>query len=101
MVYMVRTIRHQAGKAQEAFQWAVKVATYLNERYPEMNIEVLRNINGFLDYVHWAVRYESLAVFEEVGNKLDEDTGYQDLLAETEGMFVGSSLEDNLYATVP
>ena len=100
MVYMVRSVRTEAAKDAEAVQWAVKVAAYVNETYPSINVRVLRNINGPLQAVHWAVRYESLAALEEISAKLGADAGYQELLAETEGMFVPGTLVDNLYRTV-
>jgi len=101
MVYLVRSARAQQGRAQVALPWAVQVANYLNEHYPEMNVQVVRNVNGPIDQVHWLVRYESLAVLEATRKKLDNDDDYQELVGAFQSIFVLSSAVDNIYATVP
>jgi len=45
MIYQIRTVRTEATEDEEAVQWAVKVAAYLNETYPDMHVEVVRNIS--------------------------------------------------------
>ena len=79
------------------------MAGYLNEKYPSAKVQVIRNVNGRLDQVHWMVSYESLADMEELGKQLQEDAGYGELVAEAQGkgLFDGSTIVDNLYATVP
>jgi hypothetical protein len=99
MIYFLRTATISQGKQQEAIQWAIKVAKYLNDKYPEMNVQVLRNINGPLNQVHWAVGYESLAVMEESRAKRLTDAGYQDLLGETSELF-DPLVVDNFYQVI-
>jgi hypothetical protein len=101
MVYLVRSARAQQGRSQAALPWAFQVATYLNENYPQVNVEVLRNINGPIDQVHWVARYESLAALEEIRNTLAKDDAYQELVGAFQTIFVLESAVDNIYATVP
>jgi hypothetical protein len=101
MVYLVRSARAQQGLAQAALPWAIQIANYVNENYPETHIEVLRNISGPIDQVHWVAKYESLAAMEETKKKLDKDDVYQELTAKFQSIFVLSSAVDNHYETVP
>ena len=80
MVYLVRSARAQQGRAQVALPWAVEIANYLNENYPETSVKVVRNINGPIDQVHWVAQYESLAALEETRKKLEQDGAYQELV---------------------
>jgi hypothetical protein len=99
MIYQMRTATISQGKQQEATQWALKVAKYLSEKYAAVNVQVLRNINGPLNQVHWAVGYASLGVMEETRAKWRTDEGYQDLLGEASALF-GPLVVDNFYRVV-
>jgi hypothetical protein len=101
MVYLVRSARAQQGRAQAALPFIVGVANYLKEHYPEVSVEVLRNINGPIHQVHLVVRYESLAVLEATRDKLDNDDDYQELVGAFQSIFVLDSAVDNIYETVP
>ncbi|MDA2923601.1 DUF6039 family protein [Acidobacteria bacterium AH-259-L09] len=102
MITWVRTASIQDGEMQEAFAWAVKVASYVNKNISEANVQVMRNVGGPVYQLHWVCNYESLAAFEEVMKKVEEDSGYQELLTEVrqEKAFVGTSIVDSLYETV-
>ena len=99
MIYMLRTSRMQGDWAQ-AIQWANKIAQYINEKFPEVHVQVLLNVNGPRDQIHWSARYASLAAFEEKGAKIESDLGYQALVEEAGEMLVPGALEDNFYRTV-
>ncbi len=98
-------MRERGCIAQEAFEWAVKLATYVNENYtdisPEGKTEVVRNINGPVNQLHFVTKAESLAVFEQALKRMAEDPDYQELLAEGLGLFVESSAVVNYSETVP
>ena len=101
MIYLMRSARAQQGRSQAALPWAFEVADYLNENYPEVTVEVWRNISGPIDQVHWVARYESLAALEETRTKLEKDDTYQKLVGGFQSIFVLESAVDNIYATVP
>lgn len=101
MVYLIRSARALQGRAQTALPWAVQVADYVNEHYPDVHMEVWRNIDGPIDEVHWVVRYASLAVLERTKDQLDQDEAYQELVGAFQSIFDLSSAQDRHYKAVP
>jgi hypothetical protein len=97
MIYLVRTIGIQPGKWDEAFTWAVNIANWINEHYPQLSVEVLWNITGPKSRVHWVVRCESLATWEETRDKMDADPGYQDVVAGGDDLVDLTLWVDNFY----
>ena len=87
---------------EAAFEWAVKVANYVNDYISETNVQVVRNIGGSLFQVHWVANYESLAVFEEVMKRIEADSGYRELISEVreQQLLIGTSIVDSLYEAV-
>jgi hypothetical protein len=103
MITLVRSARIQEGAAVEtAFEWAVRVAMYTNEKHG-LNMQVHRNVAGSVYQVHWALTFESLAQVDELGQKLQADEGYNSMLAEAreQGLFITTSIVDNLYQSIP
>jgi hypothetical protein len=101
MVYLIRSARALQGRAQAALPWAVEVVNYVNEHYPEVHMEVWRNIDGYIDQVHLVARYESLAAMEATKRKLDQDDEYQKLVGSFQSLFDLRSAVDNHYETIP
>lgn len=99
MIYMIRSTRME-GDWDQSVQWAVKVAQYINEKFPEMHVQVLRNVNGSLGQIHWSSRYASLAVCEEIMAKVEADPGYQALMEESQELFDPNFTQDHYYRTV-
>lgn len=99
MIYLVRSTTMRPGRGQEAIQWALEVAKYVSDNYPDSHIEVVRNISGPRNQIHWSVRYESLAVSEAVGAKLATDRGYQAMLVKAAELF-DSPLVDHYYHVI-
>ena len=100
MIYAVRSADVKHGKLEETFEWAVRVAMYVNGKHGT-NLQVLRNVGGPGQRVHWLASYDSLAAYEEMGAKIVADEGYQTLLAELRDKELLGDWEDNLFATVP
>jgi hypothetical protein len=98
----MRTANMHDGKGQEAFAWAVKVANYLNEKFPGANMQVVRNIGGPVWQVHWIANFESLAALEEVMKRVEADAGYLELLGEArdQKLFISSGTVDSLYEAI-
>jgi hypothetical protein len=100
MIYMMRTMTIQQAKYAEVFQWAVRVARFSNEHYPELNLQILRNVSGSCYQVHWLVGCKSLAVFKETYDRVHADPGYQELTKGWENLVIQSSWVDTFYETV-
>ena len=99
MVYFVRSDRFVGSKAQEAIEWALKVADYVNKKH-DSNVEVLMNVTGVQTEVHWMARAESVGEVEELFGKLLSDPEYKKMLDEAEGLFVDGTLRDHYYRSV-
>jgi hypothetical protein len=97
MIYLVRSIDIQQGKWDEAFEWAVNIANWINEHYPQMNVEVLYNITGPKWQVHWTAKCDSLSVWEETSAQLNADPNYQKVISGAEKIVVQNTWVDNLY----
>ena len=102
MIYNVRTAGMAGGKLNQAMAWAIKVAKWVNGKYPDSNVTVLRNITGNLTQVHWLWTTESLGEYEQLASQLEGDDAYQAMLKEasSEGLFAEDSLRHSFYRTV-
>ena len=100
MIYAARSANINHGKLQQAFEWAVRAAAYLNEKHGT-NTQVLSNVTGPGQRVHWLTSYDSLAAYEEMGARIFEDEGFQTLVAELREQELIGDWEDHLYATMP
>jgi hypothetical protein len=102
MITLIRTANMHDGKGHEAFAWAIKLGHYLNEKFSEGSVQVVRNIGGPVWQVHWVVSFESLATLEEVMKRVEADSGYLELLGEArdQELFISSGTVDSLYETI-
>ena len=102
MITQVRTAAVHDGKFPEAIEFGLKVVAYINDKFPELNAQLVRNIGGPLYELHWVSTTETLASYDDLGKRLEADQGYQELVAEIRqaGVFVASSLVDHLYETI-
>jgi len=101
MIIQVRSAYYQEGKGQEAWEMAIKLAAYVNEYYEETKVQLMSNFNGPLNQGRWVQSYESLAAMEEHAQKLAEDSKWQELNAEGEGLWPESGMVDTFFQTVP
>ena len=100
MIIQVRSAYYQEGKGQEAWEWSIKLAAYVNENYEGTNVQLLSNFNGPLNQGRWVQSYESLAAMEEFWQKQAKDTKWQELIAEGEGLWPESGMVDTFFQTV-
>jgi hypothetical protein len=100
MIYFVRSATIRQGQSRETLQWALKVAHWVNEHYPDVDVQVLDNVSGHLFRVHWMVSCESMALFGEIWDKMRADPGYQEVISGAEELIVQESLIDNFYRKV-
>ena len=99
---MIYFVRNAEITGPEAVGWAVKVADLANSKFPD-STQVLRNVSGNIQQVHWVVTAESLGEIERMLADFNADSEYQALLAESRsnGYFVQGSLSDSYFQTVP
>lgn len=88
------------NKDKEAVQWLLKLAAYVNKKFPGANVQIARNINGTNDRAHYRETFDSLAAWESAEAILDADPDWQALLAQWEGLIVPGSVEHNFYRIV-
>jgi hypothetical protein len=101
MITAVLTANVHDGKMQDAFSVGLKAARYMNEKFGT-NMQVNRNVNGPVYQIHFVTTYDSLAAFEKTRKQWEADTGYQEVLTEirNKGLFIGTSIVQNIYETV-
>jgi len=97
MIYFTRSADIKSGKLKEAFEYAVKIAAYVNENHGT-NFKVLRNVGGVGQQVHWLATYDSLAAYEAASARILADAGYHAVAAEANGLI--ENWEDNIFATL-
>jgi hypothetical protein len=99
MINYVRSAYHKEGKGQEAWAWVIKLATYVNETYEDVSVQLNRNFNGPTNQVHWVQAFGSLAEVDAFIQKLNKDEKWAELYAQGEELWTGRI--DNYYVTVP
>ncbi len=102
MITFARSADIRDGKQQPAIAWALKVAAYVNDNLGT-NFQVMINVAGKINQLHWVGTFDSLASFDASAGKINNDAGYQELLAEgtSEELFFANTLMDRLFRTVP
>ena len=100
MIYRARTITLGGVNIGEAKHIMVRAAAYLNENYPEIDVEILENIGGPLQQLHMVTKCNSLAALEAYEEKRQGDAEWNAILAEWNAFAVGSTTEDHLYRII-
>ena len=102
MITQVRTATVHDGKLPEAVEFGLEVVALVNEKFPELSPQLMRNVGGALYELHWVTTTETLASYDELTKSLEADPDYQELVGEIRaaGIFVASSLVDSLYETI-
>ena len=103
MITQVLSMSIHDGKLGGAFAWAVKIAAYINQQSPDLNVRVVRNVAGSMYELHFVSTTESLAAYEDFNKQLEADEGYQKLLSEgrEQRLIIGTTVNERLYETVP
>ncbi len=103
MITYVRSAEAERGTVNDAVAWAVQVANWINGKFPDTTVQVMRNISGSIHGLHWVLNAESLGEFEQIMGQIEADSDYQNMITEAreKGYFVQGSLQDNYYRSVP
>ncbi len=98
MVRFQRTGSINQDKADEAVQWALKVAEYINKQFPEATLTVFLNRFGVQNAIHWVADFKQLADLDAYQLKIGADEGYKNLVKETTGLF--GEISDSVINTI-
>ncbi|MEM7130246.1 MAG: DUF6039 family protein [Chloroflexota bacterium] len=97
MIYQTITFTAKSGKMQDARQLLLELVAYANKNYSDMaTVEVLSNINGPANRLHWLVNLQSLGDWEVALEKWSEDSEAEELWARIPDVFE-DDFETNLF----
>ena len=93
MVYWVCTATAAQGKGKEAADFAIEVAKYWMQHYSGIiNIDVVVNLSGPDNEIHFSGKYESLDAVEKALSSARSDSDWQTLMAEHRNLFEGPNV---------
>ena len=103
MITFVRSAEAERDKVNDAFAWAVQLVNWINGKFPDTTVRVMRNISGSIHGLHFVTNAESLGQLEQVMGQMEVDPEYQNMITEAreKGYFVQGSLQDNYYRSIP
>lgn len=73
MIYRIRTITLTRKEIIQSKSVFIDAANYVNSKYPEVTSEILINISGSLNQIHWLTKCDSLATLEAYEEKRNQD----------------------------
>ena len=102
MFVVARTIEIRDGKEMPAVEHALKIASYLKESL-DWDVQVMRNVSGQLNQIHWVVNFESMAEYEAESNRAVGDETLGQMIAEGGEMelYHGNTARDSFFRTIP
>lgn len=99
MITFTRSASIAPGKTGEAITFAHQMAKLIKEKYGT-TLELLVPIGGNPNRIAWYARYESLAQWEALANKLIADTEYMGAIAKNSATFLPGSVYDEIWRTL-
>ncbi|MEZ5144940.1 MAG: hypothetical protein R2726_20845 [Acidimicrobiales bacterium] len=87
MIRFIRTAHAKPEYAIDALFFAVEVAEYLNDTYPDNPVEVFTQRFGPHSRLVWSIDFEDLAAFETYQAKLNQDGTYWEVMGKTAEWF--------------
>jgi hypothetical protein len=100
MYEWVRSGQWRGGKSPAAKEWAKKVTTFMNEKYPGHAWEVFTETFDNIQALHFTANYASLAEFESISAALAKDDGYQALIKNWTDYAIDGSWRDRLWVSI-
>lgn len=100
MIYRIRTItltREDILGSRSAF---IEAANYVNSKYPEITSEILVNISGSLNQIHWSTKCDSLATLEAYEKKRNEDPEWRAIVQKWFAEASPQDMVDNFFEVV-
>jgi len=87
----------KAGKNAEVRQVAQEIADYLNKNHSQVKVQIGNQVFGKVGKISWFADYESLAVYEEMAQKLQMDEAYQGIIAKLADILIEGSGKVKMY----
>ena len=92
-----RTVLTKSGGTERAAQFAVAVTQFVNQKYPEINVEVYMEILGVSGKIHWFADFESMEQLQRITDGLATDAEYNQMVLDVAGVFVDGHTHDTVY----
>ena len=83
----------------EVFEALVKAKAYLEQKYPDISVELMYNLAGQRGRATIQTRYPSLADYERIDAEVDNDQAYVQLLEPLMGEHAGPVV-DQFYRVI-
>ena len=87
MIRFIRTAHAKPEYGIDALFFAVEVAEYLNDTYPDNPVEVFTERFGVHNRLVWSIDFEDLADYEAYQAKLNQDATYWEVMGKTAAWF--------------
>jgi hypothetical protein len=100
MVYHVFSANTVPGKDKAAEQFLLKVAAFVNQKFPGVNSHILRNFDGKSNRMHIVETWDSVGAWEVGDNQTQADPNWPILMQEALGLFDENSFERHFYQIV-
>lgn len=101
MIYRVRTLNLTRTKVTEAHALVLKMAAYVNQNFPGVTVEILRNVGGPVNQIHMVTCCASLEDLEEYEEVRQLDSDWLALLEDWRLLDAESSIGvDHLYRSL-
>ena len=92
-----RTVLTRTAEAQRAQQFALAVTEFVNQKFPEISVEVYMETPGTNGKIHWFVDFESMEQLQRVMDGLAMDAEYNQMVLDIAGTFVDGDTHDTVY----
>jgi len=96
MYYNTYTIATKPGKRYAAIEHLKKLAKHMQDTYG-VEAQVLGNMGGRVYQNYLVTRYDNLAQFEQVSDKLRSDKGFQDWFAASVDLLEWQAARSDIY----
>jgi len=81
MLYFVRSATIVSGPGRhDAKEFAKEVTRYINQKHPDVNVELLTSMTGRRNRVGWVTKFDSMADAEAFTAELRADDAYRAIL---------------------
>jgi len=100
MIYRIRTITLSRKEIIESRSVFTEAANYINSKYPDVTSEILINISGSLNQIHWSTKCDSLAILEAYEAKRNQDPEWIAIVQKWFAEADPQDMVDNFYEVI-
>ncbi len=92
-----RTVLTRSGETLRAAEFAVAIAEFVNQKFPEITVEVYMETLGVSGKIHWFVDFESMEQLQRIMDGLAMDAEYNQMVLEVADVFMDGHTHDTVY----